>query len=151
MFFFYFSGEVKCCETAHQKQEIERLSPSIQWPSNSPASHRTNYILVGVSLNWSLIGRNPYQAAILIRIVFNFMFNITYYIQLDQVEQDIQYASQICWQYNNNSETMTVDPKSVDNTPLLVLLLLVLSTQQVLESWLACFFPPSFFFFFLRF
>ncbi|XP_060786096.1 TRAF family member-associated NF-kappa-B activator isoform X3 [Neoarius graeffei] len=39
------SGEVKCCETAHRKQEIERLSPSIQWPSNSPPSHRTKYIL----------------------------------------------------------------------------------------------------------
>ncbi|XP_053483138.1 TRAF family member-associated NF-kappa-B activator isoform X1 [Ictalurus furcatus] len=39
------SGEVKCCETAHRKQETERLSPSIQWPSNSSTSHRTNYIL----------------------------------------------------------------------------------------------------------
>ncbi|XP_060732654.1 TRAF family member-associated NF-kappa-B activator isoform X3 [Tachysurus vachellii] len=39
------SGEVKCCETAHQKQETERLSPNIQWPSNSSSSHRTNNIL----------------------------------------------------------------------------------------------------------
>ncbi|XP_026768383.3 TRAF family member-associated NF-kappa-B activator isoform X1 [Pangasianodon hypophthalmus] len=39
------SGEVKCCETAHRKQETERLSPSIPWPSNSPTSHRTNYTL----------------------------------------------------------------------------------------------------------
>ncbi|KAK3568868.1 hypothetical protein QTP86_018955 [Hemibagrus guttatus] len=39
------SGEVKCCETAHQKQETERLSPNIQWPSNSSTSHRTNCIL----------------------------------------------------------------------------------------------------------
>ncbi|XP_058248996.1 TRAF family member-associated NF-kappa-B activator isoform X2 [Hemibagrus wyckioides] len=39
------SGEVKCCETAHRKQETERLSPNIQWPSNSSTSHRTNYIL----------------------------------------------------------------------------------------------------------
>ncbi|KAI5107250.1 TRAF family member-associated NF-kappa-B activator [Silurus meridionalis] len=43
----YGSGEVKCCETAHRKQEIERLSPSIQCPSNVSTSHRTNYILVG--------------------------------------------------------------------------------------------------------
>ncbi|KAF7709617.1 TRAF family member-associated NF-kappa-B activator isoform X2 [Silurus meridionalis] len=41
----YGSGEVKCCETAHRKQEIERLSPSIQCPSNVSTSHRTNYIL----------------------------------------------------------------------------------------------------------
>ncbi|KAM9487528.1 TRAF family member-associated NF-kappa-B activator isoform 2-T2 [Clarias gariepinus] len=40
------SGEVKCCETAHRKQETERLSPNIQWPSNSSTPHRTNYILV---------------------------------------------------------------------------------------------------------
>lgn len=39
------SGEVKCCETADRKQETERLSPSVQWPSNSSTSHRTNYIL----------------------------------------------------------------------------------------------------------
>ncbi|KAK3543581.1 hypothetical protein QTP70_023912 [Hemibagrus guttatus] len=43
------SGEVKCCETAHQKQETERLSPNIQWPSNSSTSHRTNCILVGLA------------------------------------------------------------------------------------------------------
>ncbi|KAI4889672.1 hypothetical protein NFI96_011023 [Prochilodus magdalenae] len=41
----YGSGEVKCCEAAHRKQETERLSPSNQWPGNPTTSHRTNHVL----------------------------------------------------------------------------------------------------------
>ncbi|XP_007230465.2 TRAF family member-associated NF-kappa-B activator [Astyanax mexicanus] len=39
------TGEVKCCEAVHRKQETERLSPSSQWPGNPSASHRTNHVL----------------------------------------------------------------------------------------------------------
>ncbi|KAK1788952.1 hypothetical protein P4O66_014944 [Electrophorus voltai] len=41
------SGEVKCCEVAHRKQETERLSSSDHWPGNSCPFIRTNHALVG--------------------------------------------------------------------------------------------------------
>ncbi|XP_026866000.2 TRAF family member-associated NF-kappa-B activator isoform X2 [Electrophorus electricus] len=39
------SGEVKCCEVAHRKQETERLSSSDHWPGNSCPFIRTNHAL----------------------------------------------------------------------------------------------------------
>ncbi|XP_076859021.1 TRAF family member-associated NF-kappa-B activator isoform X2 [Brachyhypopomus gauderio] len=36
------SGEVKCCEVAHRKQETDRLSPSDHWPGSPCPYPRTN-------------------------------------------------------------------------------------------------------------
>ncbi|XP_030642498.1 TRAF family member-associated NF-kappa-B activator [Chanos chanos] len=39
------SGEAKCCETVHRKQEMETMSPSNHRPDNLSSSHRTNHFL----------------------------------------------------------------------------------------------------------